>query len=69
VRSPAPQVEKLCPSLDRIEGPHPLRQRLGMGDEPFWTKVGIPPKTRMWFKTRRTGRARGGPAPVENEQP
>ena len=39
-----------------------------MGDEPFWTNVRIPPKTWKWFKTRRTGRARGGPAPVENEQ-
>jgi transcriptional regulator with XRE-family HTH domain len=68
-KEPGPQVEKLCPSLDRIEGPHPLRERLGMGDEPFWTNVGIPPKTRKWFKTRRTARARSGPAPVENEQP
>jgi transcriptional regulator with XRE-family HTH domain len=58
-----PDIEKLSPSLDRIEGPHPLRDELGMGDEAFWTNVGIPPRSRKWFKTtRRRRRTPQGPA-------
>jgi transcriptional regulator with XRE-family HTH domain len=51
-----PDLQKLSPSLDRIEGPHLLREQLAMGEEPFWTNVGIAPRTRKWFKTSRRRR-------------
>jgi transcriptional regulator with XRE-family HTH domain len=56
-----PDLRKLIPSLDLIEGAHPLRERLEMGDEPFWTNVGVAARTRKWFKTRRP-RGRAGAA-------
>jgi len=61
-----PDIERLSPSLDRIEGPHPLRKELGMGDAPFWTNVGIPPRSRKWFKTSRRRRRTPEPDGTDN---
>lgn len=55
-KEPGPDLMRLSPSLDRVEGPHPLRTTLGMDDEPFWTNIGVPPQTRKWFKTSRRRR-------------
>jgi hypothetical protein len=55
-KEPGPDLMRLSPSLDRVEGPHPLRTTLGMDNEPFWTNIGVPPHTRKWFKTSRRRR-------------
>jgi hypothetical protein len=50
-------------------GEMPCASRSDHGRRTFWTNVGVPLKTRKWFKTRRTGRGRGGQASHQEEQP
>ncbi len=61
-----PDLMRLSPSLDRVEGPHPLRRTLGMDDEVFWTNIGMPPQKRKWFKTSRRRRRSAEASAGEN---